>query len=73
MKPIVVAAGTQSDGYTGNFGVSGNGYFATWLSAIFSGVLVHLCVPPVNNLMSKLLGGMDDTRMMLLWVSTTSR
>ena len=53
----------------GNFGVAGNGYFAIWACAIFSGVLVYVGVPPVTDLLAKVFGALDDGKRILVGVS----
>jgi len=53
-------------GGTGSYGDAGNGYFAIWLSLIFSTLLFFQHVPAVAMVMQKLFGTLNDTKKMLL-------
>merc|ERR1711865_543594 len=70
-KPF--APGPSGDGYgDGNFGVAGNGYFATWACVVFSFILVIMGCPPVTGLFEKAMGSLDDVKKMLLGVFVAS-
>lgn len=69
-KPF--APGPTGYGLTGNYGVAGNGYFGTWLCAIFSGVLVYLGVPPITEGLGNIFGGLDEAKKLLLGIFAAS-
>lgn len=53
---------------TGNYGVAGNGYFATWLAFVFSIVLVIVGVPPIAGLLEPVFGSLDDAKKMMMGI-----
>jgi len=64
-KPF--APGPSGNGYgAGNYGVAGNGYFATWACAVFSFILVITKCSFVTGPFEKVMGSLDDVKKMLL-------
>ena len=58
--------------YGGNYGIVGNGYFATWLSLVFSTILVIVGVPPIASALEPVFGSLDDCKKMMLGVPPRS-
>jgi len=56
----------------GNYGIAGNGYFATWLCLVFSTILVIVGVPPISSVLEPVFGSLDDCKKMMLAIFLAS-
>merc|ERR1712166_730340 len=54
------------------YGIAGNGYFATWLSLVFSTILVIVGVPPISSVLEPVFGSLDDCKKMMLAIFLAS-